>query len=160
MKLSTTIGLFALAGAVSAEGRVRVAGRAIRLGRPGAVLRGGLGFVPEDRKAKGLLPERSVTENLSVAWPQHIFRYGIRRPRAESGGHSRSSTFITGQLSPQPTAVTMRHSTPTWRSRGGGEGDICYPMPSPAVRRSDRAVSAKCWDLGAPAPSMCTATRT
>ncbi|MEV0635899.1 sugar ABC transporter ATP-binding protein [Streptomyces sp. NPDC050619] len=75
----------ALAGAVPAEGRVRAAGRAIRLGRPGAVLRGGLGFVPEDRKAKALLPERSVTENLSVAWPQHVFRYGIRRPRAESG---------------------------------------------------------------------------
>lgn len=75
----------ALAGAVPARGRVEVTGRTVRLGRPGAVLRDGLGFVPEDRKAKSLLLERSVTENFALAWPQHVFRYGIRRPRTETG---------------------------------------------------------------------------
>src|SRR5687768_10790738 len=34
-------------------------------------------------------------------------------PRAKSGGHSRSSTFIAGQLRAQPTTVTPRQRIPT-----------------------------------------------
>ena len=39
------------------------------------------------------------------------------RPRANSGGHSRSSNFMRGQLSAQPEAVTTRQREPIHRLR-------------------------------------------
>ena len=69
----------ALGGAVSAEGTVKVAGKQIPLGRPDRILKGGLGFVPEDRKAMALMLGRSVAENLALAWKNDMFRYGLRR---------------------------------------------------------------------------------
>lgn len=69
----------ALGGAVPAEGSVKVAGETVELGRPDRILRGGLGFVPEDRKAMALLLGRSVSDNLALAWSSTIFTRGLRR---------------------------------------------------------------------------------
>ncbi|WP_220131290.1 sugar ABC transporter ATP-binding protein [Streptomyces sp. PT12] len=76
----------ALAGVIAAEGEVRVRDRPLPTGSPGAALRGGLGFVPEDRRAQALLGPRSVAENLALAWPDRVFRRGVLRPAAERAG--------------------------------------------------------------------------
>lgn len=73
----------ALGGAIAAEGTITVAGKAVPLGQPGKSLRGGVGFVPEDRKAMALLLGRSVGENLALAWTADMFRCGLRRPKLE-----------------------------------------------------------------------------
>jgi simple sugar transport system ATP-binding protein len=64
------------------SGEVRVAGRPAEIRSPGASLRRGFGFTPEDRKAQAILPNLSVRENLIVALQ---VRRGIWRrvPRAE-----------------------------------------------------------------------------
>lgn len=73
----------ALGGAVPAQGSVTVAGRRIRLGDPRSSLKGGIGFVPDDRKRSALLPVRSVAENLALSWLGHLGRGGVLRVRQE-----------------------------------------------------------------------------
>ena len=64
------------------SGEVRMDGRPAAIGSPGASLRRGFGFTPEDRKAQAILPNLSVRENLVVALQ---VRRGLWRrvPRAE-----------------------------------------------------------------------------
>ncbi len=64
------------------SGEVRLDGRPATIGSPGASLRRGFGFTPEDRKAQAILPNLSVRENLVVALQ---VRRGLWRrvPRAE-----------------------------------------------------------------------------
>ena len=45
-------------------------------------------------------------------------------PRANSGGHSRKISFITGQFSPQPDAVTARQRRPMRLDRSRASDDI------------------------------------
>ncbi|MGW5524446.1 sugar ABC transporter ATP-binding protein [Gordonia sp. NPDC003950] len=68
-----------LGGAVTGVGDLRVNEKPIPLGRPDKTLAGGIGFVPEDRKAMGLLLQRSVADNFILAWGERVFRHGVRR---------------------------------------------------------------------------------
>jgi simple sugar transport system ATP-binding protein len=63
-------------------GEVRIDGQPADIRSPGASLRRGFGFTPEDRKAQAILPNLSVRENLIVALQ---VRRGLWRrvPRAE-----------------------------------------------------------------------------
>jgi ABC-type sugar transport system ATPase subunit len=87
----TELGL-ALAGALRADGEVDVRGKPVRLRTPRAAIDAGIGFVPEDRKQRALLPTRSVQHNLSAAWMPRLARFGLisltqeRRMAAESVG--------------------------------------------------------------------------
>jgi ribose transport system ATP-binding protein len=67
----------ALGGALGCSGTVTVAARRIRTGDPRSTLAGGIGYVPDDRKRAGLLPERSVAENFSIAWHRRLSRRGL-----------------------------------------------------------------------------------
>jgi ribose transport system ATP-binding protein len=49
------------------SGEVRVDGRPLPAGRPGAAIAAGLGLAPEDRKSEGLVLDWSVTKNASLA---------------------------------------------------------------------------------------------
>jgi ABC-type sugar transport system ATPase subunit len=51
----------------ASSGEVRVFGRAVRLRTPQAAMRLGMAYVTEDRKALGLLPNRSVRENATIS---------------------------------------------------------------------------------------------
>lgn len=73
----------ALGGAIACTGTVMVDGRSMRLGDPRATRRGGIGFVPDDRKRSAVLPTRSVAENLSLAWNNRISTRGILNVRQE-----------------------------------------------------------------------------
>ena len=74
------VGLFGLIGAGRTElvraivgadrlrgGRVEVAGRLVHLRSPHGALRVGVGIAPEDRKRSGIVPNRSVRDNISLA---------------------------------------------------------------------------------------------
>jgi ribose transport system ATP-binding protein len=49
------------------SGSVRVDGRQLPPGRPGAAIAAGLGMAPEDRKSQGLLLDWSLTRNVTLA---------------------------------------------------------------------------------------------
>ena len=65
------------AGAAGQAGMVRVTGT------PRTAMRAGLAMIPESRKEQGLLPGRSVVENVTLSSLAQISRAGIVRPRPE-----------------------------------------------------------------------------
>jgi ABC-type sugar transport system ATPase subunit len=62
------------------EGSVDVSGRRVAFRTPRHAIRGGVGFVPADRKLQGLVAEMSVRENLVMASTSRLAR--LRRPTA------------------------------------------------------------------------------
>jgi len=71
----------AVLGATRATaGSVRVAGSRLRARTPTAALRRGVVLIPEDRKEQGLLLQRSITENATIAsLRQHSLAGWVRR---------------------------------------------------------------------------------
>ena len=65
------------AGAAGPVGMVSVTGT------PRTAMRAGLAMIPESRKEQGLLPGRSVVENVTLSSLAQISRAGIVRPRPE-----------------------------------------------------------------------------
>jgi L-arabinose transport system ATP-binding protein len=91
------LGIFGLVGAGRTEllklccgatprkgGRVLVGGRPVGRGGPGAALRQGMAYCPEDRKAEGIVPMASVSENVNLGVRSRFSAGGaILRPRRE-----------------------------------------------------------------------------
>jgi rhamnose transport system ATP-binding protein len=65
------------------SGSVRVAGRALRAGRPAAAMAAGVALVPEDRRQQGLVMELSVERNATLTRRWALSRFGLLRRRAE-----------------------------------------------------------------------------
>ena len=59
------------------SGRVEVDGEPVASGAPGAMAAAGVGVVPEDRHASGCVLDLSVAENLILADPHRMARWGI-----------------------------------------------------------------------------------
>jgi ABC-type sugar transport system ATPase subunit len=78
----TELGL-ALAGATTMSGTISIDGTDVVLHRPRQAAAAGVGFIPEDRRARALLPTRSVQHNLSIAWRKLIGKLGLMHPRDE-----------------------------------------------------------------------------
>lgn len=55
-------------------GEILVDGHAVRFGHPCEAIRAGMGLVPEGRKIQGILPERSVRENMTMARLNAVLR--------------------------------------------------------------------------------------
>lgn len=72
-----------LAGAIPTEGEVVVRGRRVRLSNPRRAIAAGIGYVTDDRKRSGILPHRSLEQNLSIAWGAKFQRFGFASVRAE-----------------------------------------------------------------------------
>jgi ABC-type sugar transport system ATPase subunit len=66
------------------SGAIEVFGRPVRIASPNAAARLGIAYVTEDRKAQGLLPNRSVRENATIANLRRFARWGILRLGAEA----------------------------------------------------------------------------
>jgi L-arabinose transport system ATP-binding protein len=98
------VGFFGLVGAGRTEllrliygaapataGRVQIAGRPVRIDGPRAAIQAGLVLCPEDRKKDGIIPVRSVLENLNLSSRRHFSRLGFvideRRERARAQAH-------------------------------------------------------------------------
>jgi ribose transport system ATP-binding protein len=59
------------------RGTVTVGGRTLRRRSPAAAIRAGIGMLPEDRKAEGLIPGLSVRENIVLAAMPRLSRLGV-----------------------------------------------------------------------------------
>lgn len=66
------------------KGSVRVAGKTVKLTTPREALHYGIGFVPEDRKHGGILPDVSVLHNLSIAVLKRVLKGGIISRKKEN----------------------------------------------------------------------------
>ncbi|WP_051653928.1 sugar ABC transporter ATP-binding protein [Kitasatospora cheerisanensis] len=74
----------ALAGDLPVRsGSVTLDGKPLPSGRPGAVIRAGLGLAPEERKAQALFLHRTVRDNISVAVLERLRRFRFVRRAAE-----------------------------------------------------------------------------
>jgi ribose transport system ATP-binding protein len=68
----------AVVGALPLDGgTITVGGRTLRRGSPGAAIRAGIGMLPEDRKAEGIIPGLSVRENIVLAAMPRLSRGGV-----------------------------------------------------------------------------------
>ncbi|MDB4885171.1 MAG: rbsA, ribose transport system ATP-binding protein [Gemmatimonadetes bacterium] len=60
-----------------ARGKVSIQGKRLDARSPDDAIRAGIGFVSEDRKAEGIIPELSIRENLTLAALPLLTRYGV-----------------------------------------------------------------------------------
>jgi ABC-type sugar transport system ATPase subunit len=58
------------------EGEVLIGRRRVRPGNPASAVSAGLGFVAEDRKAEGIVPELSVERNIALGSIRSLSRWG------------------------------------------------------------------------------------
>jgi simple sugar transport system ATP-binding protein len=58
-------------------GTVAVAGKSVRTGSVPAALGAGIGFVPEDRHAEGVVPLRPIAENIMLTATHKLGKYGF-----------------------------------------------------------------------------------
>jgi galactofuranose transport system ATP-binding protein len=59
------------------SGSVRMEGKDIKTGSPGAAIKAGIAFLPEDRKLEGIIPDLSVKENIVAAAMPRLARAGM-----------------------------------------------------------------------------------
>ncbi len=69
----------------SATGRIRVAGRPVRIRHPIDAMRAGIGLVPEDRKRFGLVLSLRVDQNIGLPTLDHRSEFGWIRGSREEG---------------------------------------------------------------------------
>jgi len=75
MGSGTTEVLEALAGLRPiTAGTIEMGGKAVKLNSPQAAMKAGLGFVPEDRKQRGILPDLPVVHNFSISVLKRLTR--------------------------------------------------------------------------------------
>ncbi|MFC7405866.1 sugar ABC transporter ATP-binding protein [Georgenia alba] len=74
--------LYGLAGE-RATGSVEIDGERVRITAPSVALRLGIGFVPEDRRAAGLVMQQPVGANILLSVLRRLSRRGLRNRRAE-----------------------------------------------------------------------------
>src|SRR5215218_3200322 len=65
-------------------GSVRVEGKDIKTGSPGAAIKAGIAFLPEDRKLEGIIPDLSVKENIVAAAMPRLARAGMVFEKAQA----------------------------------------------------------------------------
>jgi L-arabinose transport system ATP-binding protein len=85
VKKGEILGIFGLVGAGrsemlrlifgaerKSEGRVSVEGTPVAIGSPADAIRAGVVFCPEDRKKDGIVPVRSIMENINISGRRHF----------------------------------------------------------------------------------------
>lgn len=65
------------------SGQVLIGGREAKIRRPRDAVRHGIGYVPEDRKADGIVPAMSIKENLTLAIIAKLAKFGLIKSRTE-----------------------------------------------------------------------------
>lgn len=91
--------LLALFGALPFTGEIRLGDQPIHWTHPRQAMRAGVAFVPGDRGAEGLLPVRSVLENLQLpSWRRYGALLGMRRAAADATAMAQSLNLKMGSL--------------------------------------------------------------
>jgi rhamnose transport system ATP-binding protein len=81
--------LRAIFGADAADGQVALAGSEVAIHAPRDAIRAGIAMVPESRKTEGLILDRTLAQNVTLAHPNEVSRGGVvnrRREQATVGG--------------------------------------------------------------------------
>ena len=106
----------ALIGALKSSGRIRLATNELHLRNPAQAVREGIGFVPEDRRLEGVVPDRTIEQNLSLAWLDQVASFGVLRGRKI---RQRATDLIkrTGVRCSGP-------SQPVWQLSGGNQQKV------------------------------------
>src|SRR5262249_28542502 len=66
------------------EGRVSVEGHGVGFGGPADAIRAGIGLLPEDRKAEGLVASLTVARNIALPHGRRLARFGVLPRRSEA----------------------------------------------------------------------------
>jgi len=110
------VGIFGLVGAGRTEllkliygatrprsGQIEVDGKTVRIRSPGDAIANGVVLCPEDRKNEGIIPVRSVMENLNISSRRHFSPLGFiinsTRERANAAGYVQRLNVKTPSLS-------------------------------------------------------------
>ncbi len=97
------------AGTITVAGQPRFTGRlgGGRAATPRRVLDAGVAMIPESRNEQGLLPGRSITENVSLASLGSFSRFGIirRRPERRAVGHMLDRVLVRGPAQAAPVSA-------------------------------------------------------
>ncbi|HET7294089.1 MAG TPA: sugar ABC transporter ATP-binding protein [Vicinamibacteria bacterium] len=81
----------ALFGGLAARGEVRLEGRPARFERPYEAIDAGLGYVTEDRKARGLFPLLGAGENITITYLRSFTRHGLLAAAEQRAAASRAA---------------------------------------------------------------------
>ena len=94
-------------------GSIKVAGKEVPTGKPGAMSNAGIAVIPEDRHDSGCVLNMSVAENLVLADQEGVSTYGMLDRKAI---HNKASSLIDqyGIMCPSPEA-------PMWTLSGGNQ---------------------------------------
>ena len=96
----TSVGL-ALFGALESQGGLRLEGRPVRFRSPAEAIAAGLGYVTEDRKARGLFPLLGAGENITLSYLRTFTRLGLlsaSRERAAAAAAARDLDLRAADL--------------------------------------------------------------
>jgi ABC-type sugar transport system ATPase subunit len=66
------------------QGRLLVNGREMRFRNPADAIAHGIGLLPEDRKAQGLVPGLTVARNIALPHERRLARFGVLSRRCEA----------------------------------------------------------------------------
>lgn len=66
-----------------AEGRIEINGAAVTIRSPADAVKAGIAYVPEDRKAMGIVPEMNIRENISLPVLRELSAGGLVGPSKE-----------------------------------------------------------------------------
>ncbi|HMQ30341.1 MAG TPA: sugar ABC transporter ATP-binding protein [Chloroflexaceae bacterium] len=99
--------LLALFGAVPFSGQVTLDGRPARFASPRQAIRAGVAFVPGDRGREGLLPSRSILENLQLpSWRRYGTPLRVGAAREDAAAVARDLRLVAASLEAPATSLS------------------------------------------------------
>ena len=98
------------------SGSVRIGSRRQRIRSPRAAVRAGMGYLTEDRKIEGIVPELSVRDNILLAALPLFSRMGVTSPRRQR--------VVVDQMIARLDIRTPSASTPVGRLSGGNQQKV------------------------------------
>jgi ribose transport system ATP-binding protein len=93
----------AIIGVDHASGSIRVNGRAVRISSPRDAIRNGIGYLSEDRKKYGIIPDMTIGANISLAVLSRFSRAGVLNLR----GRNLMAESFRQKLSIRSTSIQM-----------------------------------------------------
>jgi ABC-type sugar transport system ATPase subunit len=105
-----------LGGAQPMDGVAELDGRALAIHNPRAAVRAGVGFIPEDRKSDGLVPDQSIAVNISLPSLSGLSRAGVL-----------SWPAIRGQAEQYRESLSIKAVSteqPIWSLSGGNQQKV------------------------------------
>jgi L-arabinose transport system ATP-binding protein len=123
VKSGEIVGLFGLVGAGRTEllkliygatraqtGKISIRGANISIDKPADAIRAGLVFCPEDRKKEGIIPIRSVMENLNISARRNTAKMGFVINNAWEQKNAEDYIRRLGVKTPSPQQLIMNLS--------------------------------------------------